>query len=100
MSYAIYEKSTTKFVRILRNGYWTNAIFATQAAAKASMTRLVKAKKIKAREHAISELEHFYNNIEKKEVRQGIVHSQGKSFNVGVNTSWTSGPWSESYWSN
>lgn len=99
MSYAIYEKSSTKFVRIIRKGCWTNAVFETKAAAKAAFTRLVKAKKIKAREHAIAELDNFYKNIEKKEVRQGIVGSKGV-FTVGVNTPWTSGPWSESYWSN
>jgi hypothetical protein len=100
MSYAIYEKESTRFVRILRKGYWTDTVFATEAAARAAFTRLSKQKKVNKKTHAIAELDNFYKNIEKKEVRTGIVGSQGKKFTVGVNTSWTSGPWSESYWSN
>ena len=48
-------------------------------------------------EFAIAERGHFHKNIEKTEVRHGIVHAAGKEFEVSVNTPWTSGPWSETY---
>jgi hypothetical protein len=40
----------------------------------------------------------FHTNIEKTETRYGVAACQGQEYVVPVNTSWTSGPWSESYW--
>jgi hypothetical protein len=100
MSYVIFHKDTTKIVRIMRNGYWQDARFETERAAKSGLTRLVKKTGIDADEHAIAEYNEFRNNVEKTETRKGIVGAAGKDFVVGVNTPWSSGPWSESYWCN
>ena len=97
MSYVIFHKDTTKIVRIMRNGYWQNARFETQRAAKAGMTRLAKKSDFKVDEHDIAEYQEFLK-IELTEVRMGVGPAHGKKFPVPVNTPWTSGPWSETYW--
>jgi hypothetical protein len=40
-----------------------------------------------------------FKKIEKKEIRHGVASCEGQIYEVPVNTPWTSGPWSESYWS-
>jgi hypothetical protein len=99
MSYAIYDKQTTKIVRILKNGYWQDAEYKTPAAAKAAFTRLSKQGKVDVEAHDIAEIGNFRKNIEKTEVRNGAGPAYGQKFIVAVNTPWTSGPWSETYWS-
>ncbi len=98
MSYVIFEKSTTKIVRIMRNGYWQDARFESRGAAKAGLTRLAKKKGLKVTDHDIADLQEF-RKIEKTEVRMGVGSAHGKQFTVPVNTDWISGPWSETYWS-
>lgn len=100
MSYVIYHKETTKIVRVMRNGFWQDARFETERAAKAGLTRLVKTGKFNVSECAIAEFGAFRSSIEKTEVRKGIVSAAGQEFEVPVNTPWSSGPWSEAYWSN
>jgi len=87
MSYVIYHKETTHILG-KKEGYKTEKgakIVRSQYAAKPE-------------EFAIADKAHFHSHIEKKEIRKGIVGSEGKEFEVGVNTPWTSGPWSETYW--
>jgi hypothetical protein len=104
MSYVVYHKETTHFLRIFRHGCWTNAIFDTEGAAKACLTREAKKPatgnrdKINKDDYGILPREEF-DKIEKSEVRHGIVGAQGKEFTVKVNEEWTTGPWSETYWS-
>jgi hypothetical protein len=97
MSYVIYHKDTTLY---LRNRITDGTGFATAAAAKGTLTRCVKQGLCKREDYAIEETNKFRNEIEKKEIRHGVVHSAGKEFEVSVNTPWSSGPWSESYFCN
>lgn len=90
MYWVIYNVDTTKIVLRKDGGRSWN----TKAAAKAAMTRL----KLSYDDHAICEAKYFVDHIEKKEIRHGIVGATGKEYVVGVNTPWTSGPWSETYW--
>lgn len=99
MGYVIYRKDTTQILRVIRRGHWQLAQFETQGAAKAALTRMKKDSKFNADEYSIAEQKKFHQEIEKTEVRHGIVGSDGKKFTVPVNTPWTSGPWSETYWS-
>jgi len=76
--------------------------YKTEGAAKAAATRLSKLpesdkRRIVLEDHSVMTIEEF-QAIEKQEVRHGIVHCEGKEYTVGVNTPWTSGPWSETYW--
>lgn len=97
MAYVIYHRETTKFVRIMRNGYWQDAQFATEAAARAAKTRLIKARKINHRHYAIAELAHFRANIEKTEVVKNLM--SGKEVVQSVNTPLCCDVSSETYWS-
>ena len=104
MSYVIYHKETTKIV-LPRNRNWYSPAYETEGAAKAALTRAIRKPKkaliisSQVEFYVIAELKEFQEKIEKKEIRHGIVHSEGKEFEVSVNTPWTSGPWSETYWS-
>lgn len=96
MSFVIYNKETT----IILRKHWYDQPYATEAAAKAALTRFIKAGwEVKREDFAIADTKTFCASIEKKEIRHGIVHAEGKEFSVGVNTPWTTGPWSETYWS-
>ena len=97
MSYIIYNKETTRIL----SGKRGKDYFATESAAKSARTRILKKQPElgTADEFDIAEIGYFRDNIEKTEIRVGIVHAAGKEFEVGVNTPWTSGPWSETYWS-
>lgn len=119
MAYVIYNKESTLILRARARSvgcYVTN--YKSEAAAKAALTRLAKKgllgdkvtqEPTKANnwdrktvphvkeDFAIAEAQDFFANIEKKETRIGVAHAHGQKFEVGVNTSWTSGPWSETY---
>lgn len=97
MSFVIYHKETTVYLNVRGRIY--NPAYETLAAAKAALTRAVKKGEVKREDYDISPLEEFRKFIEKKEIRRGIAGSDGKEFEVSVNTPWTSGPWSETYWS-
>jgi len=96
MSYVIYNKETTLILSAKRGKDY----FATERAAKGARTKILNAHPEygTSDDFDIAEARDFYDNIEKKEIRHGIVHCQGKTYEVGVNTPWTSGPWSETYW--
>ena len=96
MSYVIFEKSTTKLVRIFRNGYWQDAVFKTEAAARAGFTRLRKAGKVHPMYFDILPADEFYK-IEKTETRINLL--SGKPFTQRVNTPACCDPSSETYWS-
>jgi hypothetical protein len=105
MFYVVYHKETTHFLRIYRHGCWTDANrFETEAAAKACLTREAKKPgtgnrdKVKKAEFGILPRDEF-DKIQKTEVRYGVGPCAGKEYTVNVNASWTSGPWSETYWS-
>ncbi len=103
MSYVIYNITTTVILRMP----WTKKdSFATKGAAKAALNRAIKEWNSVCQpevagnpaDFAIAEYQDF-KKFEKTEVRYGIGPSTGKEFIVPVNTPWTSGPWSETYWS-
>lgn len=104
MSFVVYDRRSTLLLHKKNRDY----NYASRAAAAAAITRyrknaIAEAKKgIKPQfnptDLCIIAANKFFKFIEKKEVRQGIVHADGKEFTVGVNTLWTAGPWSETYW--
>ena len=122
--FVVYHKETTKFLRILKNGYWQDANrFARKQDASAAITiaqrkirqkidRLMATGKDYDRKDAqklIPAMEDMLNYviatheehalIEKTETRYGVGPAHGNVYeNVKVNTGWTTGPWSETYW--
>jgi hypothetical protein len=94
--FVLFHVETTKIVRVIRNGYWQFATFATEGAAKAAATRLAKAGKIVLDEHCIMEdVEH--KKIEKMEVVTNLM--TGTEVVQSVNTNLCCDPSSETYWS-
>ena len=97
--FVVYHKETTKLLRLMKHGYWQDAdMFEREQDAKSCITREAKKGKINAADYAIAERREFFKSIEKTEVRHGVGPGRGTSHTVGVNTSWTVGPWSETYW--
>lgn len=97
MSFVIYHKETTKFLRIIRNGYWQDATYADLSAAKAGLTRAVKKYKINPEDYAIVDAVTFHKSIEKQETKRNLL--SGKEFTQPVNTPLCCDPSSETYWS-
>jgi len=96
MAYILFNVDTTKIVRIMRNGYWQDARFSTESAAKAGATRLAKAGKLVLEDHSIMESSEF-NQIEKTETVINLM--SGKSVVQSVNTPRSCDVSSELYWS-
>ena len=95
MSYVIFETETTRLFRVFRQGYWQNASYADQGAAKAAMTRLTKAGKIDPSKHTIMEHSEF-KKIEKTETVISLM--SGQPVVQSVNTPLCCDPSSETYW--
>lgn len=93
--YYIYDIKTTRFVRILRDGYWQDAEYKTEIAAKSGFTRLKKAGKVDESTHAIAEATHFHANIELHETKKNLL--SGLEFTQPVNTPLCCDPSSETY---
>lgn len=94
--FVIFEKKTTRIVRIMRQGYWQDAMFKSEGAAKAGFTRLLKQKKITAKTHAILSVVEF-RKIEKTEQVRNLM--SGKLVTQSVNTPGCCDVSSETYWS-
>lgn len=95
--HVIYEIETTRIVRIIRNGYWQDARYQTEGAAKAAFTRLAAKGKVDAKTHAVAEQGEFHAKIEKTVTRRNLM--SGKEFTQPVNTPLACDPSSETYWS-
>lgn len=104
MSYVIYEIESTRFVRVMRDGYWQDAEYATKGAATAAFNRLVAKADAKDRSgwtfkqaHAIAERGYFHKHIEKMRKTRNILNPQAGEFEVPVNTPLCCDPGSETY---
>ena len=97
MSYVIYEVESTRYLcRLAKKGN-AREYYETERSAKGALTRTCKLNPDLDPDTFRICPAPMFNVIEKKEVRKGIVHAEGKEFTVGVNTPWTSGPWAETY---
>lgn len=96
MSYVIYNKETTRIVSGRRS--WERNDFATEAAAKAALTRMVKKSngKLIREDYAIIEYGLFFTLIEKTEVVVNLM--SGKEVRQSVNTPRCCDVSSELYW--
>jgi hypothetical protein len=93
--FVLFHVESTKIVRIVRQGYWQDAKFATEAAAKACATRLSKAGKLVLNDHAVMDVAEFAK-IEKTEVVQNLM--TGTDVVQSVNTPRCLDVSSELYW--
>jgi hypothetical protein len=94
--FVLFNVDSTKIVRIMRAGYWQDAIFKTEGAAKACATRLAKAGKLVPEDHSVMSGAEF-QKIEKTETVINLM--SGKSVVQSVNTPLCCDVSSETYWS-
>lgn len=95
MTYLIYDKVSTKIVRIMRDGYWQDAKYETESAAKSGLTRLKKRGEYLP-DMVIDTVENF-NKVEKYEIVTNLM--SGKPVRQRVNTPRSCDPSTELYWS-
>lgn len=102
MSYVIFHKETTRYLRIMRNRYWQDANFyKTEGQAKAGLTRAVKWSKAKPTRTPINPDEYgilphdAFAMIEKTEIKHNLL--SGKPFEQSVNTPASCDPSTETY---
>ena len=93
MTYVVYNKETTKTIRAKAYG---KEYYATEAAAKAFLTRMVKMG-YRKEDFAVAELGDFRTNIEKYETVTNLM--SGKPVRQSVNTPLSCDVSSETYWS-
>lgn len=105
MSFVIFNKDTTRYLRIFRNRSWRDADFyATERAAKAGLTRAVKRSLRKSAgddsvslnidDYSILTADQFAL-IEKTEIKTNLI--SGKQFTQSVNTPACCDPSTETY---
>jgi len=97
MGYVIYHKESTRFLRILRNGYWQDAVYDTKVGATARLNREVKAGRVLREDYAIEDSVTFCRDIEKQETKKNLL--TGEKFTQPVNTPRCCDPSTEAYWS-
>jgi len=95
--FVIYQKDTTRFLRIVKNRAWQDAKFATEGAAKAALTRLEKKGEVVRTDYLIADATVFHSTIEKTETVTNLM--SGKPVVQRVNTPRACDPSSELYWS-
>jgi hypothetical protein len=93
MTYVVYNKETTKTIRAKAYG---KEYYATEAAAKAFLTRMTKMG-YRKEDFAVAELGDFRVNIEKYETVTNLM--SGKPVRQSVNTPLSCDVSSETYWS-
>ena len=94
--FVLFEVETTKIVRVYSNGRWKDAVYATEAAAKACATRLARADKLVLEDHSVMEMTEF-RKIEKTEMVRNLM--TGTMIEQSVNTPLCCDVSSETYWS-
>lgn len=94
--FVLFEVETTKIVPVFSNGRWKDAIFSTEAAAKACATRLARADKLVLEDHSVMEMAEF-RKIEKTEMVRNLM--TGAMVAQSVNTPLCCDVSSETYWS-
>lgn len=94
MAYVVYRTSDSRIVTEKRYG---KEVYATEAAAKAAMTRMIKKGKHPGEELRVQDLQAYRMFIEQTVERVNLM--TGKTFRESVNTPNCCSPASETYWS-
>lgn len=94
MAYVVYRISDTRIVTEKR---WGKDTYATEAAAKAAMTRMIKKNTHPGEELRVQDLQAYRMFIEQKVKRINLM--SGEEFWESVNTPYYCSPSSETYWS-
>lgn len=94
--FVAFHKTTTKFLRVWRQGYWQNARYETQAGCTRAINAAAKRGDIKASDYKVLPIEEFLK-IERSEIVINMM--SGKEVVQSVNTPMCCDPSTETYWS-
>ena len=97
MSYVVYHKDTTRYLRSHKEVRTNLALFATERAAKAALTREVNSGAVKREDFLITSRDDFEAVVEKTETVKSLM--TGSDVKQCVNTPLCCDPSSETYWS-
>lgn len=107
MTHVIYEIESTRFVRIIRNGYWQDAEYKTKGAATAALNKMITDPHHSAWKQtdmefglvtlAIAEKNEFHSKIEKTKKVRNLLNPKGGEIEIPVNTPLCCDPSSETY---
>ncbi len=93
--FVVYEISSTRYAG--RKGSYGDPIFESVAAARAHISRLVKAGKYTRSQLEVAPLDYFRKNVERQVTKKNLL--SGKEFTQPINTPLACDPSSETYWS-
>lgn len=94
MAYVVYRTSDSRIVTEKRYG---KEVYATEAAAKAALTRMIKKNKHPGEQLKVQDLQAYRMFIEETVERVNLM--SGKTYRESVNTPLCCSPASETYWS-
>ena len=97
--FVVYHKQSTRFLRVLRNGYWQDAIYKSQGGATRALNRALAKGEIKYADFydwGILPMDEFAQ-LEKKVEKRNLL--SGQAFVDSVNTPACCDPSTETYWS-
>jgi len=97
MNYVIYDKETTRYLRVLRRRNWEDAIYRSLSAVKAAYKRHMKAHPEDMGKYGMASLEWFTENIEKTVTVKSLMN--GAEIRQPINTPRCCDPSTELYWS-
>lgn len=97
MRYIVYHKDTTRYLSLHPGVRTDHASFATEGAAKAALTREVKAGAVKHENFLITDCNNFHTNVEKMVTKRNLM--SGQEFTQPANTPMGCDPSTETYWS-
>jgi hypothetical protein len=97
MRYVVYHKDTTRYLCKHPKVRTDHESFASESAAKAALTREVKAGAVERQDFLIADATTFRTSIEKTETKCNLL--TGKEFTQSVNTPMICDPSTETYWS-
>lgn len=95
MTFVVYHKDTTRYMRNHPEVVTDKTSFASEGAAKAAVTREAKRGTIKAEDFLIAEKGLFHDTIEKTVTKKNS--QTGKEFSQPINTPWCCDPSSETF---
>lgn len=81
--FVAYHKETTKILRMIRNGFWQDAMYETKGACTRAINKATNEKRIVASDYAVLPIQQ-YRKIEKTEVVKNLM--TGLEVTQSVNT--------------
>ena len=94
--FVAFHKDTTKVLRVIRRGYWDDAIYETKGACTRAINKAAEQGRIKAEDYVVEP----YGNFKQEEKMMTVKSLMtGADVTIPVNTPRCCDPSTETYWS-